>query len=71
MRKVLKYEADDGTLCDTEKQALNRDEFLKLEKWYEDNKLYGNYLGCRIEWEDLLEWLRENKAEVAKILTTI
>lgn len=71
MRKVLKYEADDGTPCDTEEQALARDELLKLEKWYEDNKLYGGILGCRIEWEDLVEWLQENKAEVIKILAAL
>lgn len=71
MRKVLKYEADDGTICDTEEQALARDELLKLEKWYEDNKLYGGILGCRIEWEGLVEWLQYNKAEVIKILAAL
>lgn len=71
MKKVTKYEANDGTICDTEDQALARDDLIDLEQWYEDNKLYGGPVGCRIDWDDLLEWLQENKAKVIKILAAL
>lgn len=68
MKKVRKYEAKDGSLFDKKENALARDRLLELEEWYEGNKLYGRYEGCRIEWEDFIEWLKVNKEEIKRII---
>ena len=62
MKKVTKFEADDGSVFDTDAQALAHDELCLLEQWYEDNKLYCGPAGCRIDWDDLLEWFKDNKS---------
>lgn len=48
MKKVTKFEADDGTVFDTEEAALAHDNLQALSEWYEAHKLYGMYEGCRI-----------------------
>lgn len=40
-------------------------------EWYEDNTLYGNYEGCRAEARDMLEWIKENRHALAKLLKTM
>ena len=68
MKKVEMYEANDGSIHYTEKEAKNRDKLLELEEWYEENKLFGRFDGCKIEWEDLIEWISENKEIVQELL---
>jgi len=68
MKKVTKFEANDGSLHDTKESAEKRNSLNDLKSWYEENKLYGKSIGCKIEWEDLIEWLFENEEEVQEIL---
>jgi hypothetical protein len=68
MRQITKFEADDGTVFDTEAAAVAHDNLNALGDWYEENKLYGMCDGCRIEWDDLLEWCQQNKDKLKEIL---
>ena len=68
MKKVTKFEANDGTIFDTEKAALAHDRLNDLGEWYDDHKLYGMYEGCRIEWEDFLEWCQQHKEKIKEII---
>jgi hypothetical protein len=69
MMRVVRFEANDGTEFKSEGEALARDKLLSLAEWYEKNKLYGSCDGCRIEWDDLLEWCKDNKKELKEILS--
>jgi len=60
----------DGTLHNTRQKAVAHERVLELKDWYEDNKIYGNSDGCKIEWETLLEWLEDNK-EAREILVSL
>ncbi len=43
-------------------------------KWYEngaDNVLYGHYEGSRIDAEPMLEWIKEHRHVLAKLLKTM
>jgi len=71
MKKEIKYKALDGTLFDFEREAIAHDEKFLMAEWYEENKLYGNIDGCRIEWEDLFEWIQDNKSTILKIIRNI
>ena len=33
-----------------------------------NNKLYGNTMGCRIEWEDFIEWFETNEIQIRQLL---
>ena len=68
MKEVTKIETIDGRLFDTVHEAREHEQFVEFSKWYEDNKIYGSYEGCKIEWEDFWEWVKENRAEVKKML---
>lgn len=68
MKKVTKFESNDGTIFDTEKAALEHDKLTTLAEWYEENKIYGMYEGCRIEWSDFIEWCGDNKGKLKEIL---
>ncbi len=70
MKKVTKYEANDGTVFDTEKAALAHDKLDELGEWYEENKLYGMSEGCRIEWDDFIEWCSDNKGKLKEIIAS-
>ena len=71
MKKVTKFESDDGTLFDTEQEALAHDKLEALREWYEENKIYGYYQGCRIDWSEFLEWLIYNKEKMRDILSAV
>ena len=68
MKKVMKFEANDGAVFDTEEAALAHDKLTELAEWYEENKLYGMYEGCRIEWDGFIEWCGDNKSKLKEIL---
>ena len=65
------FETADGCIFESILEAVKHEKRLSLIDWYEDNKLYGNYEGCKIEWEDLIEWITTNKKEVIDILKVI
>jgi len=69
--QVTMYETRDGEFFHSQAEAEDHDKFLYFGDWYEENKLYGNTDGCRIEWKDLIEWLQENKKEVKQLMKFI
>lgn len=69
-RKTV-FQTKDGDIFDNEKEATQHETLLDFSEWYEENKLYGNTPGCRMEWEDLIEWLQNNKKEIQSILKLI
>ena len=71
MKAVTRFETEDGRFFETKAQALNHERLLVMERWYDDNKLYGQFEGCRIEWGYFLGWLQEHKEKVAEILGVI
>jgi len=68
MEKILRFKSDNGVEFDTEKEAKYHDNMLKFEQWYEKNKLYGNIAGSCVDWDDLIDWLQNNRAEIKKLL---
>jgi hypothetical protein len=68
MKKVTKFEANDGTVFDTEESALAHEKLDDLGEWYEYNKLYGRAEGCRIDWDGFLEWCQHHKEKLKEIL---
>lgn len=61
------WQAEDGSFHLTKEKACTKNDLIELETWYNANKLYGNYVGCCIEWEDFFEWCRENKAKIVQV----
>ena len=68
---AIRYLSKDGKEHKTVQAAINHNKLIELCKWYEGNKIYGRYEGCRIEWEDFIEWCNDNKKELKNILNTI
>lgn len=68
MKEKRIFEADDGTIFSSMKEVLDYEKILTIKDWYENNKIYGSFEGCKIEWEDLLDWLDENKDKVLALL---
>lgn len=71
IKTVEVYEVESGEVFNDLRQAKAFEKILKFNKWYENNKLYGNFDGCRIEAEDFIIWLRDNKQEVTKLLKVL
>ena len=69
MKKVQMYQAADGSIHETEEKCRNHEQKANLKSWYEDgNELLGNYAGSRVDYDDLIEWLVGNEAEVKEML---
>lgn len=69
MKRVEIFKTEDGRFFESRAEAERHEEIHELAEWYEENKLYGNYDGCRIDWLDFLSWLEENKTKVREILS--
>lgn len=62
----------DGKEHKTAQDAIKHNKLIELCEWYEKNKIYGSYEGCRIvEWEDFIEWCNDNKKELKNILNAL
>ena len=68
MKKVTKYESNDGSLFATEEEAQLKDKIDSFKDWYNENRLYGSSEGCKIDWEDFVEWLIEHKDTIMTLL---
>ena len=68
MKKVQMYQADDGSLHETEEQCRDHDQKVSLRGWYDGNELLGNYAGSRVDYDDLVEWITTNQDKVKQIL---
>lgn len=71
MREITMFEADDGTVFNTAAAAIAHEKVSEIGAWYEKNKLYGRYEGCRIEWSEFYEWCSENRARLDQLLTAL
>lgn len=71
MKKVTKYEATDGTLFDTEAEALRREHLNTLSEWYRRNPLHGSRGESRVGWGDFLDWLSNHRVQVQQILNRL
>ena len=68
MKKIEVYKTDDGKIFEKFGRACFHEKMLRLEQWYEDNKLPGTYEGCRIEWENFRDWFLENRNVLREVL---
>ena len=68
MKTVSMYEAEDGKLFKTSEEAILHENECEIKKWYEDNKLYGNYDGSSVDYMELKSWLTENRRYVDTII---
>ena len=68
MRKVTKYVTEDGREHATAGEAYSHEQLLKVMKWYDGNQLFGNVAGSKVDWEDLVDWIRANSEQVMTIL---
>lgn len=59
MKKVARYEAEDGQLFETAEQAESWDRYITLRKWYES----GHGL-TGISSAGIARWLEDNQARV-------
>jgi len=60
-RTVVAYQTEDGKIFSDVKDATNHQNLLEFENWYNANKIYGRYEGCKIEFEEFVQWLKEHK----------
>ena len=71
MKKITVYEANDGTVFETPEGAQAHDKLINLEKWYEEDPLYGRTDGSKVYWEDLLDWARDNRSRFTELSRAI
>lgn len=69
-KRVTWCEVKNGKLSLIEKEALKHDNSA-LSDWYKTHTLHGDITGSGVEWEDLIDWLSDNKKEVEEILSKI
>ena len=68
MKKVIKYEAQDGTVWDTKREATDREKLCHFREWYLGNNIstcYGD-----VDWEDFLAWATEHRAILKTLVLT-
>lgn len=65
---VQRYECTDGKAYKTRSEATQHQKDIDFEKWYDENRLYGDRDGAYVICEDLVHWLNENKTQVLNIL---
>lgn len=68
MKSYMVYEAKDGAVFEDEASCLDHERHMHCAKvfrlWYDetDNMLYGR--NSKVECNELVEWLKENRIEV-------
>jgi hypothetical protein len=71
MKKVIKYESENGFLFDTSEEATKADVLFLLEKQYKEKELVNPYSDEAIEWETFLYWIKENCKYTQTLLNNI
>lgn len=66
--ELISYKTSDEKVFEDEQKAKEHQCYINYQNWYEDNKLYGNYAGSYANFDDLVEWLKENENVVLDIL---
>ena len=67
--KIPGFRTSDGALFDNEEAAEDYELKLKLRVWYEDHYLSSDF--SRVDFDDMVDWLRANATEVKKLLKVI
>lgn len=57
VQAVQMYESSDGKVFRELADAEYHESVLAFTEWYENNKIYGGFEGCKIESEYFLDWL--------------
>lgn len=69
MKKVQMYQSTDGELHETEEQCRKHEQKVNLRQWYEGgNEIMGDYVGSRVPYDELVEWLVCNQAEAQEMV---
>ena len=67
MKRVIKYESNDGKLFDNREEALKHDRYLELEKeYYDTDAIYSH--SCVVNFELLAGFIRDNKKLTRKLV---
>ena len=73
MKEVIKYQAEDGTLCNTEEEALAVDKIITLEQRYKRTPIYlkidRDPASRVVGWGDLIVWMTKYPKLSQAILT--
>lgn len=64
MERVTCFKTRDGKIFDQEDDAVKHELLLDFRGWYEENKIYGKYEGCKIEVKEIEAWIAENVKEL-------
>ena len=63
-KRITAYKCSDGTVFENFNDANKHDAVLHFRDWYEDHKLLGNCDDCKVDLEDLVDWLNKHKTTV-------
>lgn len=61
VKKVIVWEASDGFHLATEEEANFYENKLELQNYIDDNPLYGQNEGCKIDGAEFLLWINKHK----------
>jgi len=64
IRKVESFMTTDGQMFPTKELAEAHQALFDFREWYEYHELYGNYAGSRVNYDNLTQWLLENREKV-------
>jgi hypothetical protein len=68
VERTTAYTTSDGKIFIKPEDAHNHQEELDLMQTYAEHPLYGNHAGSYVEFDDLTQWLRENKTFARALL---
>lgn len=68
MEQTKAYKATDGKVFEDRVSCERHQKYLNFLDEYEQRKVYGQIEGCRIEAEDMWEWLQDNRNFVLDVL---
>lgn len=69
IREVECFETSDGRLHHTMEDAFRAQSRINIRKRLDDDPLLGNYEGSRVEFDQLVDWMRQNSDVVLDLLS--
>lgn len=70
-KTIVKWVTEDGKAFDFKYLAEAHEDLLKLKSEYESIKMYGQYEGCRIDWDEFLTWIYCHLDFIRSLVITI